>query len=359
MRKINFNSGPSVLPEEVLQLAAEGILNLNNEGVSVAEISHRSKLFTNILEEFIALIRELLHLTNDHEIIILQGGARLQFAQIPMNFLSSEKTAGFIDTGYWAHTAMEYTAFYGNIHLIASSQDKGYSYIPDTGILPENLEYVQLTSNNTIYGTQYKVIPEFKIPVVIDMSSDILSIERNFENIDFAFACAQKNIGPAGVSVAIVKRPFLEKANTGIAPVFSYKNLAAKQSNYATPPVVNIYMALLNLRWLKTMGGVNEIQKLNQIKAGILYQEIERNALFECKVNKANRSCINVCFFSKNESIQTAFLDFCAARGIIGIRGHKAAGGLRASIYNAQPPGNVQYLAEMMKEFEKNSISLL
>lgn len=359
MRKINFNSGPSVLPAEVLQQAAEGILNLNNEGVSVAEISHRSKLFTNILEEFITLIRELLHLTNDHEIIILQGGARLQFAQIPMNFLSSEKAAGFIDTGYWAHKAMEYSSFYGNTHVIASSKDKGYSYIPNTGGLPENMEYVQLTSNNTIYGTQYKVIPVFGIPLVIDMSSDILSMERSFENIDFAFACAQKNIGPAGVSVAIVKKSFLKRANTGIAPVFSYKNLADKKSNYATPPVINIYMAVLNLRWLKAMGGIREIQKINDKKAGMLYQEIERNSLFECKVNKADRSHMNVCFFAKNEDIQTAFLDFCSARDIIGIKGHKASGGLRASIYNAQTVENVQYLTEVMKEFEKTSVPFI
>lgn len=357
MRKFNFSSGPSVLPLPVLQQAAAGLLELEHHGVSVAEISHRSHLFTDLLNELISLFRELLHLGPEHEVIILQGGARLQFAQIPMNFLKPSETAGFIDTGYWAHKAMEYAACYGQVITIGSSADQGYHIIPEISDLPHQLTYVQLTTNNTIYGTQYQELPKMAVPLIADMSSDLLSMTRDFSAIDFAFACAQKNVGPAGVSVAIVNRSFLEKAHDQLPPVFSYKNLVAHHSNYATPPVVNVYMSLLNLRWLKGLGGVAAVEKINEEKAALLYKEIERNRLFNCPVVPAHRSRMNVCFFAKEKNTELAFLDFCHEKNIVGIEGHKAAGGLRASIYNAQSLENVAYLAKVMQQFEQQHAS--
>ena len=357
MRKINFNSGPSMLPLEVLQHAVEGILNINNEGISVAEISHRSKLFKNILEEFIALIKELANVHYSHEVLVMQGGARLQFAQIPMNFLSKEQTAAFIDTGYWANIAIEYAKYYGNTKIIASSKKDDYLSIPKEIFAEKELNYLQITSNNTIYGSQFKTLPNVDIPMVIDMSSDIFSIQRNFDKIDFAFACAQKNIGPSGMSIAIIKKDFLQKANKNIPPVFSFQNLVNHLSNYATPPVVNVYISLLNMRWLKAQGGVMEIENKNHEKAKILYDEIDRNSLFENKISTDNRSTMNVCFFAKDENIENKFLVFCNEQNIVGIKGHKAVGGLRASIYNAQRLDNVLFLVNTLKEFEEKNIN--
>lgn len=354
MKKINFNSGPSVLPAEVLRDAAAGLIGLPGEGISIAEISHRSNAFTAILEEFIALIRELLALTGEHEVLVLQGGARLQFAQIPMNFLSKEKTAGFIDTGYWAHKAIEYAAFYGNARILASSRDSGYTSLPAYDINEkQSLAYVQLTSNNTLYGTQFKSLPVFRCPTIIDMSSDLFSIRRDLSLVDLAFACAQKNIGPSGLSIVIVKKDFLARASENLPPVFSYKNLAKQHSNYATPPIVNIYMSLLNLRWLKGKGGVTEIEKINQVKSSLLYAEIERNSLFECRVNPEDRSNMNICFFVKDQEQESAFLEHCKKNNVVGINGHKVTGGFRASLYNAQTIENTQYLVGLMQEFEK------
>lgn len=353
MKKINFNSGPSLLPDEVLHLASNAIINIENEGVSIAAISHRSKIFENILDELISLTRELLFIPNTHEIIILQGGARLQFAQIPMNFLEKNKTAGFIDTGYWAHKAMEYATYYGNVKIIASSEDKHYNCIPSINFNTDDLTYLQMTSNNTVYGTQSKIFPKCDVPLVVDMSSDIFSIQRNFEEIDLAFACAQKNIGPSGFSMVIISKNFLKKINQNVSPIFNYQNLLNKKSNYATPPVINIYMALLNLQWLKKQGSVQEIQKINQQKAAILYNEIERNNLFDCRVNENDRSNMNICFFAKNEIINDVFIEYCEQQHIIGIKGHAVVGGFRASLYNAQTIENVTYLINTMKEFEK------
>jgi phosphoserine aminotransferase len=269
-----------------------------------------------------------------------------------MNFLKPSETAGFIDTGYWAHKAMEYAACYGQVITIGSSADQGYHIIPEISAIQQQLAYVQLTTNNTIYGTQYRELPKIAVPLIADMSSDLLSRPRDFSAIDFAFACAQKNVGPAGVSVAIVKRTFLEKAHPALPPIFSYKNLVAHHSNYATPPVVNVYMSLLNLRWLKAAGGVEGIQKVNEEKAALLYAEIERNSLFYSPVTREHRSHMNCCFFAKEKNTELAFVEFCKEKNIIGIEGHKEAGGLRASIYNAQSLENVAYLVSVMQQFE-------
>ncbi len=356
MRKIIFNAGPATLPEVVLQQASEGILDLSNEGISVAEISHRSTLFQNILAETLHLLRELLCLNHDHEVLLLQGGGRLQFAQIPMNFLSKETTAGFIDTGYWAHQAMMYAAYYGNTNTIASSQQKQYTCIPKaTEFKASNgYAYIHLTSNNTIYGTQFHQIPTVDSPLIIDMSSDILSRIIDFDKIDFAYACAQKNIGPAGLSIAIVKKDFLARSNTHIPPVFNYQLLAAKKSNYYTPPVLATYISLLNLRWLKAQGGVATMEAINHQKAKALYAEIDRNSLFENNIQAEDRSYMNACFTMQSAEMEQAFIDFCEQHHIIGIKGHKITGGLRVSMYNAQTLDNVEQLIHIMQAYETN-----
>lgn len=353
IRKINFYSGPSAIPKEVLQQATENFFDYEKQGFSIAEISHRSSTVKNILEEFHEKIRSLFMLSNEHEVLIVQGGARLQFAQIPMNFLSKEKTAGFIDTGYWAHKAMEYASYYGQTKIIAGSKNNNYSYIPKELFIPQKLNYLQITSNNTIYGTQYKQLPNIDSPLVVDMSSDILSIKRDFSKIDFAFACAQKNIGPSGMSVVIVKKEFLKKSNSNIPPIFNYQNLIQHQSNYSTPPVLSIYIGLLNLRWLHSMGGIQQIEIINNQKSKILYEEIERNSMFQNNIREEDRSNMNVCFFAKDKKIEQSFLNFCHQQNIIGIEGHKESGGLRASLYNAVPMEHVFILIQCMKDFEQ------
>ncbi|HMN32064.1 MAG TPA: 3-phosphoserine/phosphohydroxythreonine transaminase [Chitinophagaceae bacterium] len=352
MNKINFYSGPAALPEAVLQQASEGILNFENQGISIAAISHRSQQFLSILEEFKHLISSLLKLNDEHEILILQGGARNHFAQIPMNFLTKEKKAAFVDTGYWAKKAMEYASYYGAVEMIASGNNNAYQCLPLIPIAPQK-EYIHITSNNTIYGTQFHQLPITESPLVVDMSSDIFSIQRDFSKIDLAFACAQKNIGPAGFSVLIFKKEFLQKANQQIPPIFNYQNLAAHASNYSTPPVLNIYIALLNLRWLASIGGVEKIEKINQHKASLLYNEIDKSALFKNTINAKDRSMMNVCFFGKSPKIENDFIVFCQKNNLIGIKGHKQAGGLRASIYNAVTLENVQTLIELIQTFEK------
>ena len=355
MRSILFNAGPACLPEPVLHQAAQAMIEIPGEGQSIAEISHRSAFFENVLHEFKNLFRNLLHIPDTHDILIVQGGARLQFALIPLNFLPSNKTAAFIDSGYWAHTAMEYAEYGGATECLASSKEQHYRQLPDFDpkkINKEQHAYLYLCSNNTIYGTQYQHFPQVDVPLMIDMSSDILSKPINFTNIDLAFACAQKNIGPAGFSVIIVKKAFLETAQTQLAPALSYKHQAAKQSNDVTNPVVAIYTALLNLRHLNETGGVNAAQQRNTSKAESLYAELDRNSLFTAPVLREHRSAMNVCFFPKKEEHLKPFLQFCASKQIKGINGHIKAGGFRASLYNAVTQAMVNELIAALRDFE-------
>lgn len=355
MRSILFNAGPACLPETVLQQAAQAMMEIPGEGQSIAEISHRSPFFENVLNEFKSLLRELLNIPDTHEVLLMQGGARLQFALIPLNFLPPNKTAAFIDSGYWAHTAMEYAAFGNRTECIASSKEQHYRQLPNFNpkkINKEQHAYLYLCSNNTIYGTQYQHLPQVDVPLIIDMSSDILSKPVDFSNIDLAFACAQKNIGPAGFSVLIVKKSFLETAYTHLAPALSYKHLAAKQSNDVTNPVIAMYIALLNLRHLHESGGVSAAQQRNTAKAESLYTELDRNSLFTAPVLPEHRSAMNVCFFPKKEEHIERFLQFCTGRQIKGIKGHIQAGGFRASLYNAVTQEMVNELITALSDFE-------
>lgn len=355
MRSTLFNAGPAALPEAVLQQAAEAMREIPELGQSIAEISHRSPFFENVLAELKSLIQSLLHVPDTHDILFMQGGARLQFALIPLNFLPANKTAAFIDSGYWAHTALQYSTYGGHTECVASSQKQQYQNLPsfNPASIQDHHAYLQLCSNNTIYGTQYQTLPQTHIPLVVDMSSDILSKPINFNPIGVAFACAQKNIGPAGFSVLIVNKALLSTANKNLAPALSYAHLANKHSNDVTNPVVAMYIALLNLRYLQAHGGVAEAEIRNRLKAETLYAELDRNTLFEAPVNKADRSIMNVCFFPKQAQHQQAFLDYCQTHNIKGLKGHLQAGGFRASLYNAVTIEHVQTLVDALQQFEK------
>ncbi len=355
MPVLNFNAGPASLPPEVLKSAADALIDFEGHGLSIAEISHRSTLFLDILDEYHILVRQLLQLPDSHDIIITQGGARLLFALIPMNLIHqpSQKIA-YIDTGYWAHQAATYARHYADVDMLASSAKDGYRRIPDIDITTLHAySYVGLCSNNTIYGTQYQILPHTPCPMVVDMSSDLFSRPVDFSHIDLAFACAQKNIGIAGMSLVIVNKDLLAKTVKHLPPVLSLAHLHRKGSNYHTPPIVPIYLSLLMLRWMQRQGGLQQLHTQNQYKASLLYQEIERNSLFYCPVHTPHRSVMNCCFFAHHEATAEAFRQYCKQQNIVGINGHKQAGGFRASLYNAQSLQNVLQLILHLQAFEK------
>lgn len=352
MHKINFGSGPAALPREVLQEAAEAILDYNGTGLSILEIPHRGKWFDAILEESKSLVNELCELDNEYEILWLQGG-RLQFSMIPMNFLGKNGTAGYIDSGHWASEAAENAALFGNVKMLSSSKTDNYNHLPT---FPDNidpsLDYLYLTTNNTIYGTQWKSIPKVNVPLVADMSSDILSRKTNYKQCAFFYAVAQKNIGPAGVTLAAIHKDFLTKTVRKNAPVLDYNQQVKQNSVLNTPPVFAIYTSLLTLRWIKRTG-FERIAQTNIDKAQLLYEEIDRNSLFEGTViNKADRSDMNVCFVAKNKEVEMAFMTVCMQNNIEGIAGHRSVGGFRASLYNAITKADVEKLVSLMRKFE-------
>lgn len=354
MRKKIFSSGPSQLPHWVLTHMSDAILNYKNTGISIAEITHRSEYFLDILHELKELIKKLLHIPESHTVLIVQGGGRLQFAQLAANYLTPSQTAAYLITGYWSQKAYEYACHYGNAVAIKSQERDFYSLpILHQDDIPAHARYVFMTSNNTIYGTQYHTLPSCNIPLVVDMSSDMFTIQRDFNNIDLAFACAQKNLGIAGCSLVIIKKDFLQKANDNVVPILSYQNIEKHQSLYATLPVVNVYSALLCMQWLLSQGGVEEMDRLNEYKANLLYEEIERNTKFFCRVSPAYRSRVNVCFSAIDKVTEEAFITFCKRNNIVGIEGHIKSGGLRASLYNATSQKDVAYLIEIMQSFEK------
>lgn len=356
--KINFNAGPSILPQAVKKQLAESIINLEGKGISLLELSHRSTLFYNIRDELIEKTRVLLNIPSTHEVLYLQGGGRLQFAQIPMNFLNKNNTAAFINTGYWANKACQYARNYGNAEIVFSAEKFQYHSLEELStcsfLYPQNkFTYLQCTSNNTIYGTQLHTFPRTNVPLICDMSSDIFSRPISFSDFSLCFACAQKNIAPAGLSLVIIHNDFLKNIKTNIPPVFNYQHLIQNQSAYNTPPIFNMYAALLTLRWLETQGGIANIEKKNTARAQLLYNEIERNSLFTLPVRKEDRSNMNICFNAISENIQSAFLDYCTQQNIVGLEGHSTIGGFRASNYNAQTNENIYYLIGVMQQAEK------
>ena len=349
----NFYAGPSILPAETIENTAKGILDLDGIGMSVMEISHRSKEFTAIIQEVQSLIRELLELPDGYHVLFLGGGASMQFCMIPYNLL--QKKAAYLNTGSWASKALKEAAFFGEAVEVASSKDKNFSYIPKDYTIPSDADYFHITTNNTIYGTQIRTDPVVEIPLVADMSSDIFSRPVDISKYGLIYGGAQKNLAPAGVAFVIIRDDILGNVDRKIPTMLDYRTHIEKESLFHTPPVVPIYAALHTLRWLKHKGGISAMQKINEEKAAMLYAEIERNRLFRCTVeDDVDRSLMNICFVMNEEykELEADFLEFATRRGIIGIKGHRSVGGFRASTYNALPEESVVFLIGAMKEFE-------
>jgi phosphoserine aminotransferase len=348
---INFDAGPAALPKEVLQQASEAILNYNNSGLSILEIPHRGKLFEEILQEANALVKELLGLDDDYDVLWLQGGGRLQFSMVPMNFLGANEKAGYIESGHWASEALRNAKLYGQTEILGSSKADSFTYIPDWGTIPKDLNYLHFTSNNTIYGTQFFSFPETEVPLVVDMSSELFSRKLDYNKFSLIYAVAQKNIGPAGVTLVVIRKSLLQQQKRELPEILSYREMAKHNSVLNTPPVFPIYCSLLTLRWVKALG-MDAMDKRNKEKARILYDAIDNSAVFYGVAKKEDRSHMNACFRAHNDLHTQAFLDFAKEKNIVGIKGHRSVGGFRASMYNAISVEDVQQLVATMKAFE-------
>ncbi|MBX3164415.1 MAG: 3-phosphoserine/phosphohydroxythreonine transaminase [Bacteroidetes bacterium] len=354
MNKVhNFSAGPGILPAEVLKQASEACINFDNMNLSLLEISHRSKNYEKVMDEARSIVKELFEVGDEYEVLYLGGGASMQFAMIPYNLLRENGTAAYVNTGVWASKAIKEAKMIGNTNVIASSEDKKFTYIPKGYDIPKDADYLHITSNNTIYGTQLKQFPKSPIPLVCDMSSDIFSRKINAKDFDVIYAGAQKNMGPAGSTMIMVKKDALGKTGRKMLSMLDYQVHIKGGSMYNTPPVFPIYVSLLTLQWLKKNGGIAWIEKINQQKADLLYNEIDRNALFFGTVEKEDRSNMNVCFLLHKQELEAEFDKLWKEANISGIRGHRDVGGYRASLYNALPLESVQVLVDVMKEFEK------
>ncbi len=354
MKKHNFYAGPSILTKYTVEQTAKGIRELDGTGLSVMEISHRSKEFDAIIREARALIAELLEIPSGYRVLYFGGGASMHFCMVPYNLMKNK--AAYLNTGSWSSKAIKEARFFGEVDEVASSGDRNFTYIPKNYQIPGNADYFHITSNNTIYGTEIREDPQVDVPLVADMSSDILSRPVDVSKYGLIYAGAQKNIGPAGVAVVIIKEDILGKVDRIIPSMLNYQVHIDKDSLFNTPPVVNIFSCLQTLRWLKEQGGVKEMERRNVKKAEMLYREINRNKLFKCTVaDDSDRSVMNVCFVMEEEykELESEFLDFASAKGMVGIKGHRSVGGFRASLYNALPAGSVQALINAMQEFEK------
>ncbi len=353
MKKHNFYAGPAILPQTVMQQASEAAIEFGGSGLSILEISHRSKEFAAVMEEIISSTKELLALPKDYEVLFLTGGASSQFFMTAMNLLPPDGNACYVDTGAWSTKALKEARAFGGVSLLASSKDKNYSYVPKDYAIPSDATYLHLTSNNTIFGTQLKEFPKVKAPIVCDMSSDIFSRPLDIKKFGVIYAGAQKNLGPAGVTLVIVKKDLLNKVDRAIPTMLDYNTHIKKESTFNTPPAFPIYVSMLTMRWLKKNGGVAAMEKKNKEKAAILYKEIDTNQLFEGAAAIEDRSLMNVTFLLKDNKLESGFLDACAAAGCVGIKGHRSVGGFRASIYNAMPKSSVQVLVDVMNDFGK------
>ncbi len=352
MVKYNFNAGPSILPSEVIEATANAVLNLNNSGLSVLEISHRSKDFQAILDETRDLFRELLNIPAGYSVLFLGGGASMEFCRIPFNFL--KKKAAYIDTGIWSHNAIKEAKAFGDVEVIASSESDGYTHIPKNLAIPADADYVHYTTNNTVYGTEFFEDLNSPVPLIADMSSDIFSRPIDVSKYTCIYGGAQKNLAPSGVSFIIVKDDMLGKMDRQIPTMLDYKVHVEKDSLFNTPPVLPIFTAMLTLRWIKKMGGVKVMEQLAIDRSTLLYGAIDNSEVFHNPVAKEDRSRMNIRFVMKEEykELEKEFLEFAQSKGIVGIKGHRSTGGFRASCYNAMPIEGVQVLIDCMQEFE-------
>lgn len=352
MKKYNFNAGPSMLPREVIENTAKQCLDFNGSGLSLMEISHRAKDFQPVVDEAVALIKELLQVPDGYSILFLGGGASLEFCMVPYNFLISK--AGYLNTGTWAKKAMKEAKLFGDVVEVASSADANYTFIPKGWTCPSDIDYLHVTTNNTIFGTEMRKDLDVCVPLIADMSSDIFSRPIDVSKYDCIYAGAQKNLSMAGVTLVIVKEDKLGRAPRQIPTMLDYRTHVEKGSMFNTPPVVPIYCALETLRWIKGNGGVEAMDKMAQERADVLYAEIDRNKLFHGTAETEDRSLMNICFVMNDEysELEKPFLEFATSKGMVGIKGHRSVGGFRASCYNAQTMDGVCALVDCMKEFE-------
>jgi phosphoserine aminotransferase len=353
MKKYNFNAGPSILPQYTIENTAKAILDFNGIGLSLMEISHRSKDFQPVVDEAEALFKELLDIPSGYKVLFLGGGASLQFCMVPFNLL--EKKAAYLNTGTWASKAMKEAKLFGEVVEVASSKEANFNYIPKDYVVPADADYFHITTNNTIFGTEIRTDLDSPVPMVADMSSDIFSRPIDVSKYNIIYGGAQKNLGPAGLTFAIVKEDALGKVSRPIPTMLDYRTHVKDGSMFNTPPVVPIYAALQTLKWLKELGGVKQMEKMNIEKAAILYDEIERNKIFKGTAVADARSIMNICFVLNEEykELEDEFGKFATERGMVGIKGHRSVGGFRASTYNALPKSSVQALIDCMQEFEK------
>ena len=352
MKKHNFSAGPCILPQEVLQQASQAVLNFNNDDLSLIEISHRSQPFVDVMDKAQDLVKELLVVPEGYSVLFLQGGASLEFLMVALNLMKVDGKAAYTNTGVWAKKAIVEAKSVGEVIIVGDSSDKNYNYIPKGYHIPSNADYFHCTSNNTIYGTQMKEFPICPTLMVCDMSSDIFSRKVDVGKFDIIYAGAQKNMGPAGTTLVIVKNEILGKTGRKIPTMLDYNTHISNESMFNTPPVFPIYVSMLTLQWLKNLGGVTIMEKINQQKADLLYNEIDRNPLFVGTAAKEDRSNMNVCFLLTDNSKEAVFNAMWQEAGISGIEGHRSVGGYRASIYNAMPLESIQVLIDIMKKLE-------
>ncbi len=355
MKKHNFYAGPSILPEFTEDQVVKAIKNFYGTGLSIMSISHRSKEFVSVMDETILLFRELLNIPEGYHVLFLGGGASMQFAMVPMNMMN--KKAAYLNTGSWANKAMKEAKNFGEMVEVASSADKNFSYIPKNYEIPSDADYLHITTNNTIYGTEIKEDMDVEVPLVADMSSDIFSRMVDVSKYALIYGGAQKNLAPSGVTFVIVKEESLGKVSRTIPTMLNYKTHIEKGSMFNTPPCIAIFAALQTLKWIKNLGGVEVMNKMNREKAELLYNEIERSKIFIPTItNEQDRSIMNVCWVMNKDyaALEKEFLEYATERGMVGIKGHRSVGGFRASIYNALPKESVEALIALMQEFENN-----
>ena len=353
MKKHIFNAGPAILPDEVLMEASKAVIEYESSGMSILELSHRGKKFETVLEESRKLVKKLLKLPSDYEVLFLQGGASTQFTMVPYNLLDEDGTAAYIDTGSWASKAIKEAKLFGNVNVIASSKDSNYNYFPKDYTIPKDCQYLHLTTNNTIYGTQLHEDIDSPVPVVADMSSDIFSRPIDASKYDLIYAGAQKNLGPAGVTLVITKKDIAGRVKRNIPTMLNYQTHIEKGSAFNTPPVFAIYVCYLTLQWLNNNGGVKEMEKRNKEKAKKLYAEIDRNSLFKGVAEKEDRSNMNATFVINEPKLEKTFLEEAEKADFVGLKGHRSVGGFRASLYNALPIDDVNLFVNLMQALEE------
>lgn len=349
----NFSAGPCILPDEVFKKSAASVLNFNNQDLSILEISHRSKDFVAVMDRATSLVKELMEVPEGYSIMFLQGGASLQFLMVAMNLLGKDGTAAYVNTGTWASKAIKEAKIIGNVDVVASSEDENFCYIPKEFEIPDAVDYLHLTSNNTIFGTQYSSFPKCSVPLVCDMSSDIFSRKVNVADFSLIYAGAQKNMGPAGATLVIVKDEVLGKTGRQIPAMLNYTTHIKKESMFNTPPVFSVYVTMLTLEWLQANGGIPAIEVKNKEKAAFLYNEIDTNPLFTGTAHMEDRSTMNPTFILKDDSLTEAFMEMVAEARINGLKGHRSVGGFRGSMYNAMPIESVKVLVNVMQEFAR------